>query len=93
MNLSDDEHDLIALHLVTGIGPRLTGALLDISGPRRPSSTQSVAELMEIPYLGQKVAESLTRPWQIRMSPRNVPRSISMAFICVYWAGPTIPPI
>ena len=60
MNLSPDERDLIALHLVTGIGPRLTCALLDHFGSASAVLRASVAELMEIPYLGGKVAESLT---------------------------------
>ncbi len=61
MNLSDDERDLIALHLVTGVGPRLTAALLEHFGSASAVLNASAAELMEIPYLGAKVAESLTR--------------------------------
>lgn len=61
MDLSADERDLIALHLVTGIGPRLTSALLEHFGSAAAVLQASVAELMEIPYLGAKVAESLTR--------------------------------
>jgi DNA processing protein len=61
VNLSDDERDLIALHLVTGIGPRLTAALLDHFESASAVLRASAAELMEIPYLGQKVAEALTR--------------------------------
>jgi DNA processing protein len=61
MNLTDDERDLIALHLVTGIGPRLTAALLEHFGSASAVLHASAPELMEIPYLGPKVAESLTR--------------------------------
>lgn len=61
VNLSDVERDLIALHLVTGVGPRLTGALLSHFGSASKVLRASVAELREIPYLGNKVAESLTR--------------------------------
>jgi DNA processing protein len=61
MNLSDEERDLIALHLVTGVGPRLTAALLEHFGSASAVLQASPAELMEIPYLGKKVAESLPR--------------------------------
>jgi DNA processing protein len=61
VNLTDDVRDLIALHLVTGIGPRLTAALLDHFGSAAAVLAASPAELMQIPYLGAKVAESLPR--------------------------------
>lgn len=61
MTLSDDERDLIALSLVTGVGPRLTAALLDHFGSAAAVLRASVHELQEVPYLGAKVAESLTR--------------------------------
>jgi DNA processing protein len=60
VNLRDDERDLIALHLVTGIGPRLTSALLSRFGSASAVLRASVQELREIPYLGAK-AEALTR--------------------------------
>src|SRR5437763_1372972 len=60
VNLSDDERDLIALHLVTGIGPRLTAALLDHFGSASAILKASVAELQQVPYLGAK-AEALTK--------------------------------
>ena len=61
MNLSDDERDLLALHLVTGIGPRLTAALLDRFGTAAAVLKASVQELLEVPFLGRKVAEDLQR--------------------------------
>ncbi len=61
MTLSDDEHDLLALHLVTGVGPRLTSALLEHFGSASAILHASSLELMEVPYLGPKVAEALTR--------------------------------
>ena len=61
MNLTDDERDLIALHLVTGVGPRLTAAMLEHFGSASAVLRASVSELVEVPYLGPKVAESLTR--------------------------------
>jgi DNA processing protein len=61
MNLSNDERDLIALHLVTGIGPRLTAALLEHFGSASAILRAPIPELREVPYLGQKVAEELQR--------------------------------
>lgn len=61
MTLSDDERDLLALHLVTGIGPRLTAALLDHFGSASAVLQASISELLEVPFLGTKVAESLQR--------------------------------
>jgi DNA processing protein len=61
VNLRDDERDLLALHLVTGVGPRLTSALLTRFGSASAVLRASVAELREVPYLGAKVAEDLTR--------------------------------
>jgi DNA processing protein len=61
VNLSDDERDLLALHLVTGVGPRLTSSLLEHFGSASAILHASVSELLEVPYLGQKVAESLRR--------------------------------
>ena len=61
MNLAADERDLIALHLVTGVGPRLTSVLLDRFGSASAVLRASVHDLMEVPYLSTKVAESLKR--------------------------------
>lgn len=60
MDLTDDERDLIALHLVTGVGPRLTAALLERFGSASAVLRASAAELSVVPYLGPKVAEALT---------------------------------
>lgn len=59
MNLSAEDRDLLALHLVTGIGPRLTAALLERFGTPAAVLRASVAELVEIPHLTSKIAESL----------------------------------
>ena len=60
MNLPDDVRELIALHLVTGVGPRFTLALLEHFGSASAVLRASVPELLEIPYLPAKVAESLS---------------------------------
>jgi DNA processing protein len=61
VNLSPEEHDLLALNLVTGIGPRLTAALLERFGSASAILRASVPELLEVPYLGGKVAQSLQK--------------------------------
>ncbi len=61
MNLSAGERDLIAMHLVTGVGPRLTTALLEHFGSASAVLNATAAELMEIPYLGNKVAQAMAR--------------------------------
>ncbi len=64
MALSAEERDVLALHLVTGVGPRLTAALLDRFGTVAGILAASRDELMEIPYLGAKVADQLRAAWQ-----------------------------
>jgi DNA processing protein len=61
MTLTDEERDLIALNLVTGIGPRLTAALLERFGSASAVLQASARELQEVPHLGPKVADALTR--------------------------------
>jgi DNA processing protein len=61
VNPPDDVRDLIALHLVTGVGPRLTLALLEHFGSAAAVLQASIPELREIPYLPAKVAEALSR--------------------------------
>jgi DNA processing protein len=62
--LSAEDRDVLALHLVTGIGPRLTAALLERFGSPAAVRQASRDELLEIPYLGPKVAAQLQRAWQ-----------------------------
>src|SRR5579864_6148591 len=64
MPLSAEERDILAMHLVTGIGPRLTAALLERFGS--PSAVRSATpdELAEIPFLGTRVVGLLRAAWQ-----------------------------
>ena len=64
MPLSAEQRDLLAMHLVTGIGPRLTAALLERFGSPSAVRSASPEELSEIPYLGGKVAAQLRAAWQ-----------------------------
>ncbi len=54
--LSPEVRALLALHLVPGLGPRLTAALLERFGSAVRVLAASVEELLQIPYLGEKVA-------------------------------------
>lgn len=66
MPLSADERDLLALHLVPGIGPRLCAALVERFGSPGAALRASAAELVEVPHIGPKLArqlrEALARP-------------------------------
>ncbi len=64
MSLSAEDRDLLALHLVTGIGPRLTAALLERFGSPAAVRQATQDELMEVPYLGPRIAAQLRRAWQ-----------------------------
>ncbi len=59
--VTDDVRDLVALHLVPGIGPRLTAALLGRFGTAAAVLRASVQELQEVPHIGPKVAHDLAR--------------------------------
>jgi DNA processing protein len=59
MSLSDEERDLLALHLVPGIGPRLCEALLSHFGSAGAALRASVAELCQIPHIGTKIAAQI----------------------------------
>jgi DNA processing protein len=64
MTPSDDARDLLTLSLVPGIGPRLTAALLERFGSATAALRASVAELSEIPYLTQRLAENVQQALQ-----------------------------
>jgi DNA processing protein len=53
--------DLLTLSLVAGIGPRLTAALLERFGSAGEALRASVAELSAVPYINQRLAETLTQ--------------------------------
>ena len=57
--LTEHARDLLALHLVPGIGPRLTEALLERFGSADAVRKASAAELQEVPYLGETLAQRL----------------------------------
>jgi DNA processing protein len=57
--LSDETRALLALHLVPGLGPRLTAALLERFGSARTTLGAPPSQWQEIPYLGHKVVEGM----------------------------------
>jgi DNA processing protein len=62
--LAPEDRDLLALHLVTGIGPRLTATLLERFGSPAAVLAAPRDELMQVPYLGAKVADQLIAAWK-----------------------------
>jgi DNA processing protein len=61
MTLSPELHDLLALHLVPGLGPRLTAALLERFGAAGAVLRATPDQLREVPHIGDKTAHDLHR--------------------------------
>ena len=60
MSVADNElRDLLALHLVPGLGPRLTAALLDRFTTADRVLRASAEELRRVPHIGDKIAQEL----------------------------------
>src|SRR4051794_14651285 len=57
--LSPEVRALLALHLVPGLGPRLTAALLERFGSPDAVLQASVEELRAVPHLGEAVARAV----------------------------------
>lgn len=62
--LSSEVRDLLALSLVSGIGPRLTAALLERFGSAAAALRASVAELSAIPFITPRLAESIQQAFE-----------------------------
>jgi DNA processing protein len=60
IQLSAEVRDLLSLHLVPGLGPRLTNALLERFGGAAGALQASAAELEGVPHIGAKLAQSLS---------------------------------
>jgi DNA processing protein len=58
--LSPEVRDLLALHLVPGLGPRLTSALLKRFGSAAGALQATAEQLQEVPHIGAKIAQSLS---------------------------------
>lgn len=57
--VSAEVRNLLTLSLVSGIGPRLTAALLERFGTAEAALRASIAELCTIPYLTPRLAEAI----------------------------------
>ena len=57
--MPDELHAHLALALVPGLGPKLTAALLERFGSPSAARRATAAELLEIPHIGAKLAETL----------------------------------
>jgi DNA processing protein len=57
--VSAEARALLALHLVPGLGPRLTAALLERFGSAEAVLRADVEELRQVPYLGEAVAQAV----------------------------------
>src|SRR5262245_41744006 len=58
-DLPAETRALLTLHLIPGLGPRLTAALLLRFGSAEAVLRASAEQLREVPYLGSKLAEDL----------------------------------
>jgi DNA processing protein len=59
--LSPEVRDLLTLHLVPGLGPRLTAALLERFGSARAVLEADADQLSEVPHIGPRLAQSFYR--------------------------------
>ncbi len=58
-NLDAETRDLLALHLLPGLGPRLTKALLERFGSASQVLSASSYELQQVPHVGEALARKL----------------------------------
>jgi DNA processing protein len=61
MSPSAELRDLLAIHLTPGVGPRLTAALLERFESPGAVLRATIAELCDVPHIGPKLAQYLTR--------------------------------
>jgi DNA processing protein len=61
---SPDVVDHLALALVPGLGPKLTGALLARFGSATKALSASASELREIPHIGDTLAQALSQAFR-----------------------------
>src|SRR5215831_7964116 len=61
MELSPEQKSFLTLHLVPGLGPRLTAALLERFGSAAAVLQAPASQLQEVPHIGARLAQDL---WQ-----------------------------
>ncbi|MCI0705355.1 MAG: DNA-processing protein DprA [Planctomycetia bacterium] len=57
-DIPDSIREHLALALVPGLGPKLTAALLERFGSAAQARKATASELLEVPHIGEKLAES-----------------------------------
>ena len=66
--LTPEIRDLLALHLVPGLGPRLTAALIEHFGSARAVLEAPSDLLCQVPHVGPKISTGLVDP-QVEVRP------------------------
>lgn len=61
ISLSAEQRDLLALHLVPGLGPRLTAALLQRFGSAAAALRATAEELRTVPHIGDKLSQQMSQ--------------------------------
>jgi DNA processing protein len=89
--LSSEVRDLLTLRLVPGIGPRLTAALLERFGSAGAALRASAAELAEVPYIGQQLAEGLAGALGRIDVDREAARMEQFGVRLIAWGTPEYP--
>lgn len=72
--LSPEVRDLLTLQLVPGVGPRLTAALLERFGTVAAILSANVAQLLEVPHVGPRVATGVAGARQNVAVDREIAR-------------------
>jgi DNA processing protein len=89
VELTSEERDLLTLHLVPGIGPRLSAALLRRFGSASEVMRAGAEDLLTIPHLGPQTIEKLRQS----LATRNVDAELEdiarfgVTLLCRGWPG------
>jgi DNA processing protein len=87
-DILDPVNEHLALALVPGLGPKLTAALLERFGSPAQARKATASELIQIPHIGEKLAESLCvalhavdiRP-ELELLERHGVRPVPLGFV------------
>lgn len=60
-NLTDEQKALLTLHLVSGLGPKLTAAMLEVFGTATNILNASASALAQVPLVGNKTADKFRK--------------------------------
>ncbi|MHB1425032.1 MAG: DNA-processing protein DprA [Gemmataceae bacterium] len=93
ITVSADVRDLLTLSLVSGIGPRLTAALLERFGSAAAALRATVAELSSIPYVTPRVAENIQQAAQGSSAAEELERMERHGVRLIARGSPEYPPL